>query len=132
MFGLPRSIQPHDNSTVLSAGGGIVPGTPDLEVGRANSNQIQSFKDLIVWQKAFQLCLDIYRGTHAFPTEERFGLTAELRKTSRSDIYNIAEGHKRRSTTEYLRFLDIASGSRAELLAALARALRSKAGRTKP
>ena len=129
----------------------------------AGTSQIRSFKDLIVWQKAFQLCLDVYRGTQGFPAEERFGLTTELRKTSRSVPCNIAEGRQRRTTTEYLRFLDIASGSRAELetqlllaqalgylsdensvsllstceevaklLAALARALRSKAGRTHP
>ncbi len=47
--------------------------------------------------------------------EERFGLTSEARKTSRSVVYNIAEGHKRRSTVEYIRFLDIAWGSGAEL-----------------
>ena len=81
----------------------------------AGSAKIQSFKDLIIWQKAFQLCLDIYRATQSFPTEERYGLAAELRKTARSVPCNIAEGHQRRTTVEYLRFLDIASGSRAEL-----------------
>ena len=51
------------------------------------------------------------RGT----AQERYGLSSELRKTSRSVAYNIAEGHKRGSTTEYLRFLGIAAGSAAEL-----------------
>mgnify|MGYP001595304649 CR=1 FL=1 len=76
---------------------------------------IRTFKDLVAWQKAFQLCLNIYRATARFPAEERFGLTAETRKTARSVINNIAEGHKRRSTVEYIRFPDIAAGSGAEL-----------------
>ena len=76
---------------------------------------IQPFKDLIAWQKAFQLCLEIYDVTARFPADERFGLTAELRKTARSVAYNIAEGHQRNTTADYLRFLHIASGSRAEL-----------------
>ena len=81
----------------------------------ARPPRIRSFKDLIAWQKAFQLCLDIYHGTAPFPTDERFGLTAELRKTARSVPYNIAEGHQRHTTADYLRFLHIASGSRGEL-----------------
>ena len=80
-----------------------------------SKSKIQSFKDLIVWQKAFELCLDVYRATAGLPPEEKFGLTFELRKTSRSVPSNIAEGHERHTTVEYLRFLDIASGSRAEL-----------------
>jgi len=77
--------------------------------------RIRTFKDLVVWQKAFELCLHLYRVTRSFPTEERYGLTSELRKTARSVVCNIAEGHRRRSTAEYLRFLDIAWGSAAEL-----------------
>jgi four helix bundle protein len=77
--------------------------------------KVRTFKDLVVWQKAFQLCLDVYKATASFPEEERYGLTAELRKTSRSVVYNIGEGHKRGSTREYLRFLGISSGSGGEL-----------------
>jgi four helix bundle protein len=80
-----------------------------------SSSPIRSFKDLIAWQKAFQLCLDVYRATQGFPAQERFGLSAELRKTARSVPCNIAEGHQRRSTLDYLRFLSIAAGSRGEL-----------------
>ena len=76
---------------------------------------IRTFKDLVVWQKAFRLTVELYRLTAGFPTEERYGLSAELRKTSRSVPCNIAEGHKRGSTAEYLRFLGIAAGSAAEL-----------------
>jgi four helix bundle protein len=77
--------------------------------------QIKSFKDLVVWQKAFDLCLAIYGATRSFPSDERFGMTAELRKTARSIPYNIAEGHKRPTTADYLRFLGIAQGSGGEL-----------------
>ena len=76
---------------------------------------ITSFKDLVVWQKAFDLCGCLYRATREFPTDERFGLVAEIRKTARSVAYNIAEGHRRRSTREFMRFLDISLGSAAEL-----------------
>ena len=77
--------------------------------------KIQSFKDLLVWQKAFELSLAIYAATRSFPADERFGMTAELRKTVRSIPYNIAEGHKRPTTADYLRFLGIAAGSGGEL-----------------
>ena len=77
--------------------------------------KIKSFKDLVVWQKAFELSLAIYAATRAFPADERFGMTAELRKTARSIPYNIAEGHKRPTTADYLRFLGIAAGSGGEL-----------------
>jgi four helix bundle protein len=61
------------------------------------------------------LALEVYRLTRGFPSEERYGLSVELRKTARSLVYNIAEGHGRRSRLDYLRFLDIAAGSAAEL-----------------
>jgi four helix bundle protein len=77
--------------------------------------KIVTFRDLIVWQKAMALCVEVYRASEAFPREERFGLVSETRKTARSVTYNIAEGHRRRSTAEYIRFLDIARGSGAEL-----------------
>ena len=77
--------------------------------------RVRTFRDLVVWQKAFALCVELYGVTRQFPTEERFGLSAETRKTARSVACNIAEGHRRRSTTEFLRFLDIASASAAEL-----------------
>ncbi len=76
---------------------------------------IRTFHDLVVWRKAFELCLDVYRVTLTFPAHEKYGITSELRKTARSVAYNIAEGHRRWSTVEYIRFLDIAHGSAAEL-----------------
>jgi len=76
---------------------------------------IRTFKDLLVWQKAMDLSVEVYRLTKNYPSHERYGLTAETRKTSRSVPYNIAEGHKRASTAEYIRFLGIAVGSAGEL-----------------
>jgi four helix bundle protein len=77
--------------------------------------KLVSYRDLIVWQKALALCCDVYKATRGFPSEERCGLTAEARKTARSVVSNIAEGHRRHSTAEYIRFLRIARGSGAEL-----------------
>jgi four helix bundle protein len=76
---------------------------------------VRSFKDLIAWQKAFELAVRLHRSTGEFPRDERYGLASEIRKTARSIAYNIAEGHQRHTTKEYVRFLDIALGSQAEL-----------------
>ncbi len=70
---------------------------------------------LEVWRDAMSLVEAIYRHSDAFPDGERFGLTAQLRRTAVSVPSNIAEGAARRSTQEYLRFLSIARGSLAEL-----------------
>ena len=76
---------------------------------------VSSYKDVLAWQKALQLCLEVYRTSRSFPLQERFGLTVEIRKTARSVVCNIAEGQRRHSTPDYLRFLSISRGSRAEL-----------------
>ncbi|WP_394832065.1 four helix bundle protein [Pendulispora rubella] len=76
---------------------------------------LNSFKDLLVWQKSFDLAVAVYHATRSFPADERFGITAELRKTARSIAYNIAEGYKRPTKADYLRFLGIAAGSGGEL-----------------
>ena len=80
-----------------------------------NDTCVRTFKDLKVWQKALDLSVEIYRFSGEFPKHELYGLSSELRKTSRSIVYNIAEGHKRGSTVEYIRFLRISAGSAAEL-----------------
>jgi four helix bundle protein len=77
--------------------------------------RISSFRDLVVWQRSVELSVVVYRLTESFPRHERNGLIQELRKTSRSVAYNIAEGHQRHTTREFRRFLDIALGSQAEL-----------------
>jgi four helix bundle protein len=76
---------------------------------------IQNYRDLVAWQKAMDLAEAVYRATANFPPDERFSLTQQLRRASVSIPSNIAEGHSRRSTADFLRFLHIAYGSRAEL-----------------
>ena len=75
---------------------------------------MRDFKELTVWLKAHELVLDIYRHTREFPADERFGLTAHLRKTATSIGSNIAEGCGRDSDREMARFLSMAAGSASE------------------
>ena len=74
-----------------------------------------SYKELIVWQKAVDVCAETYRMTDVYPRSELYGLTQQTRKSAVSIASNIAEGWSRRHTTEYLQFLNIALGSAAEL-----------------
>ena len=71
----------------------------------------RTFKDLIVWKKAHQWVLKIYRFTSSFPTREQFGLTSQLRRAAISIPANIAEGFKRRGNPDKARFYNIAQGS---------------------
>jgi len=77
--------------------------------------KIQNYKDLIVWQKAMDLAEEIHRLSKAFPKEERYGLTSQIRRAAVSVPSNIAEGHARQSTAEFRNFLSIAQGSLAEV-----------------
>ena len=77
--------------------------------------EIRSYRDLTVWQKSYELALLVYRMSDAFPSEERFGLTQQIRKSAISVPSNIAEGFGRHTLTDYLRFLAIARGSLYEL-----------------
>jgi four helix bundle protein len=70
-----------------------------------------SFSELVVWQKAIQPCVVIYRFTSNFPADERFGLTNQLRRASVSISSNIAEGYGRSTKGEYKVFLGHARGS---------------------
>src|SRR4030043_834578 len=76
---------------------------------------LKNYKDLKVWQRSYQLCLDIYRTTKGFPIEERYGLTAQIRRAAVSVPSNIAEGYGRKTTPEYIQSLYIAYGSNCEL-----------------
>jgi four helix bundle protein len=76
---------------------------------------VLSFRDLTVWQEAMALVEDVYRVTEAMPRDELFGLRSQLRRSAISVPSNIAEGHARDSTAEFLRFISIAMGSIAEL-----------------
>jgi four helix bundle protein len=76
---------------------------------------IRSYKDLDVWQVAMELTEDCYHLTAAFPREEAFGLTAQIRRAAVSVPANIAEGYGRELTGSFIQFLRIAQGSVKEL-----------------
>ena len=76
---------------------------------------MRNYKDLRVWDEAHRLTLSVYKNTQAFPKEERFGLTSQIRRASDSIAANLAEGCGRRSDGEMARFVQIAMGSGAEL-----------------
>jgi four helix bundle protein len=71
----------------------------------------KNFGQLIVWQKAHQFVLGVYRLTENFPNKEIYGLTAQLRRAAVSIPANIAEGFKKRGRADKARFLNIAQGS---------------------
>lgn len=76
---------------------------------------LKNFKELKVWQKACQLCLEIYRATRKFPKKEIYGPTSQIRRSSVSIPSNIAEGYGRKTVGEYIQSLYIAYGSNCEL-----------------
>jgi four helix bundle protein len=75
---------------------------------------MQRFTDLQVWQRSHQLVLAVYKVFATFPRDERYELTAQLRRAIVSVPTNIAEGCKRRSNAEFAHFLNIAESSLAE------------------
>jgi four helix bundle protein len=93
--------------------------------GQVSKPLVRSFRDLQVWQRSMELTIAIYRLTGAFPREETFGLTSQLRRSSVSIPSNIAEGQGRSGTREFKQFLGVARGSNCELQTqlAIARAL---------
>ena len=70
-----------------------------------------TYRELAVWQKAFDLACDVYQLTRGFPPDERFGMTAQLRRAATSISNNIAEGHGRATLGEFLNSLSVARGS---------------------
>lgn len=74
-----------------------------------------NYRQLCVWQQAHSFVLGVYRSTRAFPDDERYGLTAQLRRAAVSIVSNIAEGSGRQSDAEHARFLRIARGSVCEI-----------------
>jgi four helix bundle protein len=80
-----------------------------------NKTRIHSFRDLQVWQESMDLTVAVYCLTQAFPREEAFGLTSQLRRSSISIPSNIAEGQGRLNTREFRQFLGIARGSICEV-----------------
>jgi four helix bundle protein len=77
--------------------------------------QINSHKDLIVWQKGIQLCKVVYEATEKFPKSEIYGITSQMRRSAVSIPSNIAEGRSRNTTKDFIHFLSIALGSASEL-----------------
>jgi four helix bundle protein len=76
---------------------------------------MKDFRQLKVWEKAHTLTLEIYKATVSFPSDERFGLTSQMRRCSSSIGANIAEGCGRSTDGDFCRFLEIAMGSVTEL-----------------
>jgi four helix bundle protein len=77
--------------------------------------QIKTYRDLIVWQKAMDMVTLVYEVTRKFPKEEMYLLTSQIRGSTVSIPSNIAEGYGRNSKNDYLRFLQIAAGSLYEM-----------------
>lgn len=80
---------------------------------------MQRFSDLRVWQRANAFAVRIFRVTEAFPRDDHMDLKGQMRRSSTSAPFNIAEGAKRQHATDYARFLNIAEGSLAECEAQL-------------
>lgn len=84
---------------------------------RRINNQISAkgYRDLIVWQRGINLVKNIYPLTQRFPSEEKYGLISQMRRSAVSIPSNIAEGQAPQSTKEFIQFISIAEGSLAEL-----------------
>ena len=85
---------------------------------------IQSYKDLIIWQKSIDLSEEIYKLSSLFPKEEIFGLTSQIRRAVCSISLNIAEGYGRNTTKNYINSLYIAQGSLREVESAVILSIR--------
>ena len=76
---------------------------------------MKTYRELLVWQKSMLLVIEIYKLSKSFPKDESYGLTSQIRRCAVSVPSNIAEGYGRNSTSDYIRFLNIATGSLYEL-----------------
>jgi len=87
------------------------------KVGKTMGSKMvaQSFRDLVVWQRAMQLTVAIYQLIKGFPRDELYGLTSQVRRSAVSIPSNIAEGQGRLSVGEFKQFLGIARGSNFEV-----------------
>ena len=89
---------------------------------------LKSYKELVAWQRSFDPCAHVYEASMFSPRDERFGLTAQMRRSAVSVPSNIAEGYGRGSTRDYVHFLWNANGSICELETQLLIAQRLKFG----
>src|SRR5262245_7832711 len=87
----------------------------DKRLNSGEPKKAGSYRDLIVWQKAVTLAKMIYGLTQKFPSEEKFGLTSQMRRAAVSIPSNIAEGQARRGSREFIQFIAQAEGSLAEV-----------------
>jgi len=78
---------------------------------QAELSKAKTFRDLVVWQKAHEFVLEVYRYTESFPRCEIYGLVQQMRRAAVSIPANIAEGFKRRGRMDKVRFMNIAEGS---------------------
>jgi len=76
---------------------------------------MRNFKELKIWQKGFQIAVNSFRITEAFPNKEKFGLALQINRSGVSIPSNIAEGSSRSSDKDYSRFAEISLGSAFEL-----------------
>ena len=76
---------------------------------------MRGYRDLIVWQKAMDLVVEVYNLIRLLPKEEQFALANQMRRAVVSIPSNIAEGNSRNTTKEYIQFLNVALGSKAEI-----------------
>lgn len=76
---------------------------------------MKNYKDLIVWQKAHQLVLGVYKVTRSFPKEEQYNLTSQIRRAATSSPTNIAEGCGKFTQADFARYLQHAQGSAQEV-----------------
>lgn len=72
---------------------------------------MSNFEELKVWQKSHQLVLDIYKVTKRFPSEEKFSLVDQIKRSSSSIPTNIVEGNSRKTKKEFIQFLYVSKGS---------------------
>ena len=79
------------------------------------SGKVESYRDLLVWQQAMELAVSVYEATRAWPKEELYGLTSQVRRAATSVPANIAEGYGRETRPSYEHFLRVAQGSLKEV-----------------
>jgi four helix bundle protein len=86
-----------------------------LEVQQVDARRNGGFKELAAWQRGMDLVAQVYAATRAWPDEERFGLTSQVRRAAVSVPSNVAEGHARSGPREFFHHVSIAFGSLAEV-----------------
>ncbi len=79
------------------------------------NKRVQSYRDLVIWQKGIELVKEVYKQTKKFPNHETFGLVSQMQRSAVSIPSNIAEGQTRQHTGEFRQFLYVALSSASEL-----------------